>query len=56
MSKAVLVIDMPERCIDCPLCWKQDQYRYRCIIVTDPVEPTKKYKWCPLKEAEERQK
>ena len=46
MSKAILVIDMPECCICCPcynsdgLCWAKER------IVKDDF---KKPSWCPLK-------
>lgn len=52
MSKAILVIDMPENCLKCPL-----RYDYKaseiCILEDDIVdyfyETNTKPDWCPLR-------
>lgn len=55
--KAVLVIDMPNRCSECPLCSKDENYcgdivsaecqmQYKGYLTLNEMEkPT----WCPLK-------
>ena len=53
MSKAVLVMDMPSKCIDCPLHFV-DEPNYWCganmkDLLTDDIE-TYKPDWCPLRE------
>ena len=56
MSKAVLVIDMPNRCSECPLCSKDEncwgdvvsaecQMQYKGYLANDLIKPN----WCPLK-------
>ena len=57
MSKAVLVIDTPEYCIDCPAHFCDDPH-YWCgvtndSLLTDDIE-TFKPDWCPLKEMPEK--
>lgn len=70
MSKAVLVMDMPENCLECPLCYKADklslgdfkyQILYRCRMEPDDIEEVylediihKKPDWCPLKPMPEK--
>ncbi len=48
MSKAILIMDMPEICYECPLCTEEDS----CLAVgNDSIEvDTVKGKpdWCPL--------
>lgn len=54
MSKAILVIDMPERCDDCNLCYYSDGRTPICYWknkVIDEIKPD----WCPLKPAPEEQ-
>ena len=54
MSKAILVIDMPESCNECNLCYYSDgrvQLCYWKDKVIDKVKP----EWCPLKPAPEEQ-
>lgn len=53
MSKAVLVMDMPSKCIACPLHFV-DEPNYWCganmkDLLTDDIE-TYKPDWCPLRE------
>lgn len=57
MSKAVLVIDMPTQCIDCPAHFV-DEPVYWCgvtdeVLLSDCIE-TFKPDWCPLKEMPQR--
>lgn len=52
MSKVILVMDMPESCIDCPLHFDDDP-EFWCgatqkDLRTDDIE-TYKPDWCPLK-------
>lgn len=61
MSKAALVIDMTETCIDCPCHFYDDNYgalMFECGVAkkemhTDDVEAYKP-DWCPLRELPER--
>ena len=49
MSKAILVIDMPENCYDCQL------RNFDCCNITgENAEVTYKPLWCPLKELPNR--
>lgn len=66
MSKVMLIMDKPNACIDCPLCFEAEQisigvfeYKrlYSCRKVPDDVEDiyledilNKKPDWCPLKD------
>lgn len=54
--KAILVIDMPNRCSECPLCSKDENYwgdivsaecqmQYKGYLANDLIKPS----WCPLK-------
>lgn len=47
MGKALLVIDMPEKCDYCELL-------YHCHKDDEPYDPNAKPDWCPLREAPER--
>ena len=53
MSKAILVMDMPECCNQCELCWCQDG-EYFCIPDDFKhyldIKATERPDWCPLKE------
>ena len=56
MSKAILVMDMPESCSDCPCC-----YIPRCEVLEKSLktsEPSEIYEckpdWCPLKPVPEK--
>ena len=44
MSKAILIIDMPEHCYECPL-----ENTKRCPFLWEDVESLDKPKDCPLK-------
>lgn len=56
MSKAVLVIDMPICCNECPICasYAESAFsprEYWCTVSDNTdVDPYDKPKWCPLKE------
>ena len=49
MSKSILIIDMPKRCLDCPLCYTEELFTYRCTVSEDQVEAEERYCKCPLK-------
>lgn len=50
MTKAILVIDMPDCCRECPLCGEDRQtYRDYCRITADYIWTLDKPEWCPLK-------
>lgn len=62
MSKAILVIDMPESCGSCDICFL-DEYSYFCSasllvgVLEDVYEYVRggtKPDWCPLKLAPEK--
>lgn len=58
MSKAVLVLDMPEHCIDCPCHFTEESGMVNCGVmkkelVSDDIE-TYKPDWCPLRELPEK--
>lgn len=60
MSKAVLVIDMPSRCGECPVCasYQSCAFSFReywCSTNGKDVERDSKPDWCPLKQAPEEQ-
>lgn len=55
MSKAVLVLDMPQTCKDCPLNYSNDCDDSVCIptenlIYPEWIEENRKPDWCPLYE------
>ena len=61
MSKAMLIIDMPKKCGDCPL-YRIEAGNELCApkITTTSIEGKlvvayKKPDWCPLKEVPEKQ-
>lgn len=55
MNKAVLVIDMPDCCGDCPICASYAESahsirEYWCVAYENKdVDPNSKPNWCPLK-------
>ena len=57
MKKAILVIDMPSRCKDCPLCVSKEVPlsfdEYYCVVENLAVDAYDKLEWCPLKPAPE---
>jgi hypothetical protein len=60
MSKAILIIDMPNCCKDCPLCVSEELSpsfdEYSCIVENVVVDAYDKPDWCPLKEAPEKKR
>ncbi len=59
MSKAILVIDMPKHCSECPVCEVWDVIpsveEYYCTIEkNDVIDKYKKPDWCPLKPVPEK--
>lgn len=61
MDKAILVIDMPSLCSECPICasWQASAFsirEYWCTAAENKdVNPDIKPDWCPLKPAPEEQ-
>ena len=51
MSKAVLVMEMPERCIDCPIV--NEDYGW-CNILEGYINNEERHNQCPLKPMPER--
>lgn len=70
MSKSVLVMDTPETCLDCMLCFELDEgTKAFCLVMDDENDKNlcrdiqcdggycqSKPNWCPLKEVPERRK
>ena len=58
MSKAVLVMDLPERCADCPLRSSKKTSYVCCYLTLKNISSTdyydKKPDWCPLRELPEK--
>lgn len=56
MSKAVLVMDMPEQiCQKCKLCYETENGdEYMCCAVGKLVPDGEKPDWCPLRELPEK--
>lgn len=52
MSKAILVIDMPKSCDECPLMFRSEEER--CCMPEKRNSFTTKPDWCPLKPAPEK--
>lgn len=57
MSKAILIIDMPESCKECDFCYYSDERVPSCqlklqAIVMESVQA--KPSWCPLKPMPEK--
>ena len=61
MNKAILVIDMPKCCNECPICasYAESAFsprEYWCVASENKdVNPHNKPDWCPLKPAPEEQ-
>ena len=59
MSKALLIIDMPEHCRKCP-CYHCDEYDRYCSCTFKSLDVTHAYdckpKWCPLIDIKERKR
>lgn len=58
MNKAILVIDMPKMCKECPVCESYEIIssieEYSCMVENTNVDPYDKPKWCPLKPMPEK--
>jgi hypothetical protein len=55
MSKAILVMDMPDRCWKCSACaYLSVTNEYWCCAKDRFVDPDSKPDWCPLKPAPEK--
>lgn len=59
MSRAVLIMDMPESCSACPLLLKVTQKDLGLCLVTPPKDdnepmPTNRSDWCPLRPIPEK--
>ena len=58
MSKAILVMDMPQYCDECDLHYERDCSDY-CSIGNEYIDINvlkSKPKWCPLKEVPQKRK
>lgn len=59
MGKAILVIDMPKCCNECPICVSWEVVpaveEYYCAVKNNDVDRRNKPSWCPLKPAPEEQ-
>ena len=56
MNKAILVIDMPACCRECPLCGEDHMtYRDYCRVTNNHIWTLDKPDWCPLKPAPKKQ-
>jgi hypothetical protein len=60
MDKAILVIDMPDKCWKCPICasYQTSAFsirEYWCATNGKDVEPYSKPDWCPLMPAPKEQ-
>ena len=60
MSKAILILDMPESCDDCPLLsgYYVDIYcgGKQNRVINNPYPKDFRQDWCPLKEVPEKEK
>lgn len=59
MDKAILVIDMPDCCGECPIhaSYADNAFsirEYWCTAMGEDVNPKTKPDWCPLKPAPEK--
>ena len=55
MSKAVLIMDMPSRCIECPCCRIGAFYDVCSVLQeTTPCADNGKPDWCPLRPMPEK--
>ena len=57
MSKAILVMDMPDKCgeCECSYCDYDDPHlNLICAVVGDNVSGSDKPDWCPLREMPEK--
>ena len=53
MSKAILVIDMPSCCYECPMCatWEvlPSVEEHYCTVENNGIDHRNKPDWCPLR-------
>lgn len=57
MSKAILVMNMPDSCVGCPLCQRADDNLYYCMATFKIiVDVWLKANWCPLREVPKKKK
>lgn len=66
MAKAILIMDMPERCDKCPLLLKIPQKNGLALCLARPTNGQEEYNpkrekswrpdWCPLRELPEKKK
>ena len=54
MSKAILVIDMPKGCYECPLAVETTHNYDACCITGSRIISYYKFPWCPLKSLPEK--
>ena len=55
MNKAILIIDMPDGCRECPLCGEDHMtYRDYCRITDQYIWTLDKPDWCPLNPVPEK--
>ncbi|MCJ7848753.1 hypothetical protein DWV84_24080 [Blautia sp. AF13-16] len=57
MSKAMLIMDMPEKCSKCNFWFSKatEPVKYRCMAKQKYIEDLRsKPEWCPLRELPER--
>ena len=50
MAKAILVMDMPETCYECPFLNETDNCLAMDVSFTDVEVVIEKPKWCPLRD------
>lgn len=56
MSKAMLIMDMPETCYECPFLDEADNCLAMDVLYTDVEVMIEKPTWCPLREVPEKRK
>lgn len=55
MSKAILVIDMPQYCAECTFCYEKYHEGSWCDLLNEAVPHWERLELCPLKEIPEYQ-
>lgn len=53
MNKEILVIDMPDDCVECNFCVELSTHD-RCVAVGKSIFTLEKPNWCPLKPLPEK--
>ena len=56
MSKAMLIMDMPETCYECPFLDEADNCLAMDVYYTDVEVVIEKPTWCPLQEVPQKEK